>query len=129
MSHSLSFSLILPPAVHLIQPLVLLQSVWEDMCTVRNGENLKIAEVPEEERLGREGRWIGGWGGGWGGLVERRKCFRVSVDKWVCGVGWGSGEHRQLGQRTPRETGKSGFLPAETPDRERKRGSETKRGM
>lgn len=53
-------------------------------------------------------------------IVERRKCFRVSVDKRVRRVSWGSGEHRQLGQCTSRGTGKWGFLPAER-ERERER--------
>lgn len=50
----------------------------------------------------------------------RRECFRVNVDKWVCGVSRGSGEHRQLGQRSPRGTGKWGFyLPKHLREKER----------
>lgn len=43
------------------------------------GRNIKIAEVPEEERMVRQGR----------SMEEERKreCFRVNVDKWVCRVG------------------------------------------
>lgn len=34
-----------------------------------------------------------GGGAGWEVGVERRKCFMVSVDKWIGGISWGSGEH------------------------------------
>lgn len=77
-------------------------------------EDLKIAEVPEEERMRREGRRMEGDG--------RRECFRVSIDKWVCGVSRGSGEHRQLGQLSLRGTGKWGFYLPETPERGKGRG-------
>lgn len=50
---------------------------------------------------------------------ERREGFRVNVDKWVCGVSRGSGEHRQLGQHSPRGTGKWGFyLPKHLREKE-----------
>lgn len=62
-----------------------------------------------------------------GGGPEGRKCFRVNVDKWVCGVSWGSRELRQLGQRTLRGTGKWVFLPAETPERKKERDEEAER--
>lgn len=54
---------------------------------------------------------IAGWGVGEG--------FRVNIDKWVCRVSRGSGEHRQLGQHFPKGNREMGFLPAETPGRER----------
>lgn len=46
-----------------------------------------------------------------------RECFRVNIDKWVCGVSQGSREHGQLGQHTPRGTGKWGFYLLKTPER------------
>lgn len=111
---SLCFSFILPLTVHLIQPLALLQSCWEDVYSEKR-DRFKNSRSTWGKRLGRG---VVGWAEvGWK-IVERRKCFRVNVDKRVCRVSWGSGEHRQLGQCASRGTGKWGFF---YPQRERER--------
>lgn len=50
---------------------------------------------------------------------KKREGVGVSIDKWVCSVSRGSGEHRQLGQHSQRGTGKWGFYLPNTKDKMR----------